>query len=329
MDRLIVCGWDDDAEPLLEALRLHARLQLTAVGDQHPVSLVRARAATRLSCYQHLRQMVDSLDFEAALIGTPELAAELAISAAARGGDLLLRGDRMDAEALEAGATAAARHGVALAVLRPALRGAGYTFLTELVTADPRWIPAVLDVEVRDQRPAMGLLRDALAAATRLLATTPMSVVASAAGLDGAEPLALSAELRYADGSLVTLAGRSSVAPGMRLVAQTPAGTLELRSERGQSRLSITPWSGRTEESVLRDPIGIEADAERVARVRDGDAVDAQLAHREASILHAIEDAVVSGTAESVELAGTRSTLRVLAGGMRASSPRVGALHLV
>ncbi len=337
MDRLIVCGWDDDAEPLLEALRLHANLQPVAVGDERAANLVRARAATRLSCYQYLLPMVDRLDFDAALIGGSDVAASLATSAAERGADLLLLGDRMDAEALETAALSATRHGVAFAVLRPALCSAGYTFLTELIAAEPRWTPAVLDIEVRDQRPALGLLRDALAAATRLLGATPLSVVASAAGLDSDEPLALSAELRYADGSLVTLAGRTGVGPAMRLAAQSPTGTLELRSEAGQSRLSVTRWRGRTEDSVLRDPIGIEAEAARVSRVRAGEGADAQLAPLEAAILRAIEDAVFSGSVERVEPPGTRATFRLLTGGIAASAQSslssgrlgTGALHLV
>lgn len=329
MDRLIVCGWDDGAEALLEALRVHANLRPTAVGDTHTASLVRARSATRLSCYQHVRQMVDSLEFDAALIGTSELATELASHAADRGAAILLRGDHMDALALETAANAAALHGVPLAVLRPAIRNAGFTFLTELVAADPHWVPAVLDIEVRDPGPAAGSLRDALAVATRLLGAMPMSVVASAAGLDTADPLALSAHLHYADGSLVTLAGRSGVAPGMRIAMQAPAGTLELRAEQGQSRFSITPWRGNTEKSVQRDAPGIDLEAERVARVRSGDRVDAQLVQREAAILRAIEEALTSGAVEAVTPVGARSSFRVLPGGVEASSPPIGALHLV
>lgn len=320
MDRLVVCGWDDDTEPLLEALRLHAGLQAVAVGDERAASLVRARTATRLSCYQHLLPMVERGDFDAALVGESDMAAELAASAAQRGADLLLLGDHVDADTLETAAMSATRLGVAFAVLRPSLGGAGYAFLTDLVGAEPRWTPTVLDIEVRDQRPAVGLLRDALAAATRLLGATPLSVVASAAGLDSDDPLALSAELRYADGSLVTLAGRVSPAPSLRVAAQSPAGTLELRAGDGQSRLSVTRWRGRAEESVLRDPIGIEVEAARVARVRAGEGTDAQLAPLEAAILRAIEDAVSSGSVESVEPTGTRATFRVLTGGVPLSA---------
>lgn len=334
MDRLLVCGWDDDTEALLEALRLHAALQAVAVGDQRGANLVRARAATQLPCYQHLLPMVGRIDYDAALIGTSEVAAELAAGAAGHDGDLLLLGDRMNAEALETAVTSATRRGVAFAVLRPALRTAGYTFLTEMMGADPRWSPSVLDIEVRDERPALGLLRDALAAATRLTGNTPLSVVASAAGLDADDPLAVSAELRYADGSLVTLAGRSGVAPGMRLAIQSPVGTLELRSTGGQSRLNVAPWRGRAEESVLRDPIGTEAEAMRIAGVRAGNGEDARLAPLEAGILRAIENAIFSGSVERVEPAGSRAAFRLLTGGLPASAhpsgPATGtrALHL-
>ena len=70
----------------------------------------------------------------------------------------------MDAAALQSAAAAAARHGVALAVLRPALRCAGYAFLTGLIAADDRWQPHFISLELRGDRPAFALLRDAVAA---------------------------------------------------------------------------------------------------------------------------------------------------------------------
>ena len=115
----------------------------------------------------------------------------------------------------------------------------------------------------------------------------------------------------------------------LRLAAQAGAGAIELRSTGGASHLSITRWGGAAEESILRDYDGNGLEAARVARVREGDALDAQLAHREAAILRAVEAALESGAAEPVAAAGTRSTLRLLAGGALAPSPRAGALHLV
>lgn len=339
MDRLIVCGWDEDAAALLETLlaelRGRARLQAVAVGDGHASQLVRARAATQLPCYQHLRELVRGVPHDAVLLGAAGVASEVALTATLSGADLLALGDRLDSESLELVADAAVHHGVALALLRPALRASGLTFLSELVDADPRWTPLALDIELSDQREASYILRDLVAAATRLVPVAPLELCATAGGPDPADPLTLSVQLRYADQSLVTLTARAHRADGgraLRLSGQSEAGAFALDSCDGDSRVTITPWRGEPERSLLRDGNPAVLEAERVATIRLGTSLDARLAHREAAILSAIEAALESRGFEPVQSRGARAVLRLVTGDVDSPpvvSARSGQLHLV
>lgn len=330
MERLILCGWESDETRLLEALRIEAQLEAVAVGDHRAAALVQARTALRLPCYQHLREMVRTTAFDAMLIAAPELAADLATDAAARGCDLLLLGDQMDGAALEAAATASIRYGVALAVLRPALRSAGLLFLADFIEADARWTPVALQIDMRDDRPIHAQLRDAVATVTRLMRSTPTEVIASVAGPDLDEPIVAAAHIRFEDGRLASVSAQPAESARLRISAHTAAGTIELDSADGDSRLTLAPRGHEPQRSLLRDEDATTLESRRVAAVRRrDDALDARLAHREASLLHALEASMASGLPARVEDLGTRSTLRMLTGGSTAPTPRVGQLHVV
>ena len=333
MERLLVCGWDvgeaRSLQGMLAALRREAALEAVAVGDRQPSALVHARAALGLPCYQHLREMIRTTDSNAVLFATPDLAVELAADAAARGRDLLLLGDQMDGAALDAAATATIRYGVALAVLRPALRGAGLTFLTDLIEADQRWTPVALHLELRGDRAAHSMLRDLVAATTRLMHATPTEVFASVGGRDRDNPVSMAAHLRFEDDRLVTLSARPGLSDRIVLSADTAAGSIELDAADGDSRLTLAPWDGDAQRSLLRDQDSFTLEARHVSAVRGDDALDQKLAHREAALLYAIEAAATTGILARVEDPGTRSTLRVLAGGALGATPRLGQLRVV
>ncbi|RLT28445.1 MAG: hypothetical protein DWI48_00595 [Chloroflexi bacterium] len=316
MERLVVSGWEDDASALLQALREHARLEVIAVGDQYASNLVRARAATKLSCFQHLRQMVIDVDFDALLLAAPERADDLATLATVRGADLLLLGDHLDAEAMQAAATASFRHGGALAVLRPMLRTAGLGFVSDLIDADPRWTPEVFTLELWDERPAAQILRDGVAAATRLLEHAPVEAIASIAGVDREEPTTIAVQLRGVDGSLATVTIYGETSRRMRLHAATSNGSIDLESVDGESRVMLSPRNGAAERSVLRDPDMLAFEAQRTARILDGEALDARFALREAAVLHAVEEAIATACPAPVGQSSMRSILRLLSGGV-------------
>ncbi|MFA7295970.1 MAG: hypothetical protein WC211_02125 [Dehalococcoidia bacterium] len=327
MERLVVCGWEHDESALLQALREQAQLETVAVGDQYPARLVRARTATRLACYQHPRQMARDQAFEALLLGAPEAAEEVATTAAVRGADLLLLGDRMDADALHAASTAAVRYGTALAVLRPALRTAGLSFVTDLVAADPRWTPSLLTLDVADERPAPLLLRDALALVLHMSEGTPLEVVASAAG-DDETPSTIAVHLRGPEGALTTIIVRGLLDPTMRLRADTANGTIELDATEDESHVALTSLQGERERTTLRNGDTLAAEARRVARIRHGEPLDARHALREVAVLRAVEESLASGQPVAVGEPSMRSILRLLAGGEH-PSPRRGRLHVV
>ena len=327
MDRLIACGWDDETAPLLAALRSEARLEPVAVGDPHAGNLVRARSATRLPCYQHLHEMARAIDYEAVLIADSGYAEDLATTAALRGADLLVAASSLDAEALTGTVTAATRHGVALALFRPSLRTAGFAFLTDLIDADPRWLPLALDIELCGEQPVAALLRDASAAALRL-SKSPSQVVASMAGLDPEAPVSAAAHLRATDGTLVTLRVQHG-APRLRISGQAGAGTFEVASRDGESRVTCIPWTGESEHSVLRDADPLVLEAQRVERIRSGEPLDAHSAHREAALLQAVERALVSGEVTPVAAGEPRSALRVIAGGGHLDASHRARLHVI
>jgi hypothetical protein len=327
MERLVVCGWEHDESALLQALREQAQLETVAIGDQYPARLVRARTATRLACYQHPRQMARDQAFDALLLAAPEAAEEVTTTAAVRGADLLLLGDRMDADALHAASTAAIRYGTALAVLRPFVRTAGLTFVTDLVEADPRWTPSLLMLDLADERPAPQLLRDALAMVLRMSEATPLEVVATAAG-DTETPAAIAVHLRGSEGVMCTIAVRGLVDPAVRLHADTANGTIDIDTAENESHVTLTSLQGERERTTLRDGDTIAAEARRVARIRHGEPLDARHALREVAVLRAVEESLATGQPVAVGEPSMRSILRLLAGGAH-PSPRQGRLHLV
>ena len=328
MDTLAVFGWRDGLPRLLSRLERHASLRAVAVGDQQATRLLRARSETGLPCYQHLLEMARATDYDAAYIDASALAGEIAELAASRGADLVVNGDDMDGEAMAAAATAAVRHGVALAVLRPAFLSAGYAFLSGLAASDSRWHPGFVSLEMRGDRPVSTLMRDAVAAAIRLSSEEPLEVTASAGG-SGEEPDVALAHLRFPDGSLASLTARMSPEESLRLSLTAPGGDAELVSEGSETVLSIAVGGGPPESSRLPHGDLDMLEATRVAAVRRGEVVDTLFAHREAAIVHALEQSLNSGRVAAVRSPTTRAALRVLKGGVAAPTPRAGQLHLV
>ena len=335
---LAILGWDERVERILPLLEAHAGCRLVGVADCSGVALVRARAVTGAPCFQHTAEMVRRLDYDALLIADAEAGADLASSAAARGADLFALGDVMPSAALEALATAAVRHGVALALLRPLLQGSGVAHVRALVAGNADARPDLLTIELQDRRPPEALLRDAVALATRLLEAAPERVSAAAAGPRAA---GLAAQLRYAGGALATLLATTGL-PAVRLrahgAAETPAEgaaeiiqateIIELDERDGAIELTRrTPHGAKTAQR-LHDPDPLAREVARIAAVAGGDAEDLRLAHREAAVLGALESALLTSQTHHVIEPGVRATLHLLKGGTQ-SSAHAGRLRVV
>ena len=307
MQRLAVCGWDDDSPTLLQRLEQRAELRAVAVGARHTAELVRARSSTGLPCFQHVLEMLRVADYEAVLIDCDLHAGEIAELAAQR---------------------AATLHSVALVVLRPALRDRGYAFVTELVAADPRWQPSFVGLELSGDRPAEALLRDAVAAMTRLLPQTPFQLSAAIAGPPDA-PEAMVVQIRLPGGTLASLTARVAPVAKLSLAATSPAGSAELSSEGGEALVTLAARGAAPERSRLAIGDPLDQEAVRVAAVRRGEALDALLAPREAATLEAIEAALATGEVQPVHDPTPRASLRVLQGGGHRVDAPAGRLTLI
>ena len=319
---LATLGWDRRVERALPLLEAHAGCRLVGVGDRSGVALVRARAATGAPCFQHTAEMVRRLDYDALLIADPEAGAELANTAAARGAHLFAFGDALPSAALEAVATAAVRHGGALALLRPLLQSSGVAHVRALAAGDPSARPTLLTLELQDRRRPESLLRDAVALAVRLLAAAPERVTAAATGADG-----IAAQLRDADGALATVLATTGP-PAVRLLAYGASEAIELEDRDGAIELTVRTPDGAMTAQRLHDADPLALEATRVTTVLAGDAQDLRLAHREAAVLDALESALVTGQTHHVAEPGVRATLQLLEGGTRTSA-RTGRLRVV
>lgn len=329
MHRLAVYGWNEHEARLLNALQHAAPFTLAAVGDVRPSALIRARAATGGPCYQHPIEMFRHSRYDAALLATTAGAAQAAQAAAAAGAAVLLAGDQADGVTVAEAAEAALRARVPFAVLRPRLQQAGLAFLMELAAADAGWRPRYLDVSVSSPSDAIEAARDLVALTDRLVQLTPAAVAGTAvAGADEDRTFA-TAELRYADGRLVSLRTRSAKAERISLFAECALGELELTTDGAQSTITMTGRDGQRETSRLtdRDPFVLEA--QRATRVLAGEASDALHAPRDGSVLLALEQAMDTGQVTRVEERSSRANLVLMSGRGSATSTRSGHLHLV
>lgn len=326
METLAVFGWDDRLPPLLRRLELCAGLRAGAVGDRNPPQLAHARAVTALPCYQHTLEMARVTDCSAALIATPDLAGEIAALAAARGATLLAIGDRLDGATLDAVAAAAARHGAALIVLRPALLG-----VTAALEAMPPGAttaatpPRFTGVHLRGEGPARRLLRDAVTLASHLLRSMPRQVTAETSG--GDQPGVITASLRTTGGALATVTVRT--APGserLRVEMDGPEGAIEIECTDGQAATAWTATAGGPLQSRSLRVDGAELAARQVATLRARTeratratrATETQIVRDQAAVLGAVERSLDSGVAETVSRETTRPSLHLLPGGGRA-----------
>ncbi len=319
MRRLAVYGWTDSTPALIEALREHARLEAVAIGDERSAALVRARGATGLPGFQHVRQMARGAEFDTILLGAGAHVAEVAEIAAARGADVLLVGALAEADALSRTAVAAHRHNVTLAVLRPWLRSPALELVESRLEQTP---PELLLLEAAEPRPPIRVLRDLIAFTTRVMGSRVLEVSATETG-DSLEGAPLTAHLRFAGGRVALLSARMTLAPTFRALASSADYTLEVRTRDGitsvEESLAGAPsqqlgpaLSTRHQLDLLR----LEA-----ARLGAGEIEqDAALAPGEAAILGAIERALAGAFAEQVEAAPR--PFQVLRGGRLTSSPR-------
>lgn len=328
MKQLAVCGWDEYTAALVDALTERADLHLVAIGDDRPAALVRARAATGLPCYQHLREMLRAADYDAVLIGTTVDRESLVELTARKGAALLIRGDVANADTLDAAAAATIKSGNQLHLVRPELQRSGIDLLMNLVATEQSWTPSLVAIELTAANGTRAALQCAVALALRLQGATATQAFISETGSNGHEALLASVQIRHGDHALTTLLVRPGNDEACRVTIQAPAGMAELVARDSNATLDIFPADGDVQHTRLTDEDLFLAEATRVANTASN-GIDEVFAPHEAALLHAIEASLTTGFVTPVQGPGTRSALRLLEGGDHGTSRRRGHLHLI
>lgn len=328
MYRLAVCGWDAQSPALLDRLSARAALHPACVGSSRAADLVRARAATALPCFQHVLEMARVAEYDAILIDGEDHPAEIATLAAERGAALIVHGARLNGATLAAIVRATRRHGAPLVVLRPALRTAGYAFVSGMIASEPRSRPRFVHLELRGPSSAAELLRDAIAGVARLMSQSPHTATAVIGGTAG-DPQVLAAQLTLPSDAAASVVARTASDGGLSITVAAPHSSIELSPLDDATRIDVITHDGTRQTSHLRDDDALDIEAVHVAAVLAGGGNDdLQSTSREAATLLAVERAIESGAPQAIAPTAGVSTLRLLEGGGRVS-PRTGRLTLV
>ncbi len=328
MKRLVVCGWDERSAALVRALALRTDLRAVAIGDDRPAALVRARAATGLPCYQHLREMLRAVDYDAVLIGDATDREALLELATERGASILLRGDVADARTLRSATDAVSAGTNALNVVRPELNHAGVDLLTSLAGGDADWAPNLVQIEVNDADGIDTAVHTAVALVARLQPESATQVVV--ATLRGPTDTVMSAniQIRHTERALTVVTVQDRLEEWWRISVQAPAGTAELVNRDGASTLTLEPTNGTAEQSDLVDDDLLDVEAIRLADP-SSQRTDERFAPYEAALLTAVDGSINTGFVTPVREFSTRGNLRVLEGGQLTTAPREGHLRIL
>jgi hypothetical protein len=328
MKRLAICGWDERSAALLRAISLRTDLRAVAIGDDRPAALVRARSATGLPCYQHVREMLNAVDCDAVMIGDVADREALLAIAAERRIKVLLRGDAADARTLSAASDTVSAGSPGLNVLRPELQHAGIDLIENLTTGDADWAPDLLQVELSDAVGIEAALSTAVALVARLQPEAASQVAVSA--LRGPTDFAMTAnaQIRHNERALSIVTVQDHRDRRWRIALQAPAGLAELEIRGVGSTLTIEPEGGTAERSELVDDDLLDLEAARVASAASR-RTDERHAPYESALLAAIESSLNTGFVVPVRDPGARGNLRVLEGGDLTTSRREGHLRIL
>lgn len=328
MQRLAICGWDERTAALVRAISRRTELRPVAIGDDRPAALVRARTATGLPCYQHLREMLRVAEYDAVLIGDTADREALLQLAAEHGSSILLRGDVANARTLRAAVDAVSTGAAGLKVIRPELNHAGFELLTSLTSGDAGWQPYLVQIDLSG---AFGMdigLNAGAGLVARLQPEAASQVVVSALHDRTDHPTTATIQIRHGSDALTMLTLHDYPDDYCRITVEARAARAKFTTRDGTSRLVLEPAGGVPERSELVDDDLLDLEA-----IRIGDAAsrraDERLAPHEAALLSAIEGSLQTGFVTAVRDPGARGNLRMLRGGQLTTSPREGHLRLL
>ena len=318
-------GWRPGTRALVEALAEHGRTRTVAVGDTRAFALIKARGALQASCFQHVLEMVRSVDYELLLIGDDTYGAQAAEVAARRGATLLVDAARLSAATLEAAAGAAQRHGVPFVLLQPGLPLEALEAVAAELPPQASGGPQFGAVDVEAHQVAVESLREAAAALLSLTSAVPLVVAAAGSG-DPEDYDTIIAQVRFEDGALGSLTARVADEPRFRLSLHAGEHRVEADIRRAVGSASFA--TGKTSRtSFLPASEVLTLEAARVRQPSEGSAQDLRAALDQAALLHAIEGALETGTLEAVTRPSSKTPLRVLRGG-GSGSPGSSAAQL-
>jgi len=303
--RLAVCGWDERAREALGALEATGAFTGAAVGDRLGASLVEARRATGLPCFQHVSEMVRAAEYDAILFaatratGAQEVPTA-AVVAAARGAHLLVLADGVPGAALLSAAAAATTHDVPLTLLQPATHDAGIADLRQAVAVD---VPVRLDITVEAPVDAAMLLRTAVGYLAEVLEHVDGAVRASAwphpATTTPEAALAYAVDLEAGEGRS-TIRVRHAPTTFVRITADSARGAAELHVRDGGPEFRFTSSASQQGEHLRYRPDAVDhwaAEAERAAHPARRE--DRGRAALQGALLDAIERSAATGEPQS------------------------------
>lgn len=299
--RLAVLGWSAEAGDALAALEATGRYRGVAIADPSSLALVEARGATTLPCEQQAQAYLQRGEYDALLVGSPELA-EAAPTAVRRGADLLVLRSACDVGALSALADATEVYGAGLFVLDPALHDAGFPDLCRLVAPSApsdRWSPREMDLAVEAPVAIDRLLALAVAQLVRLTPHAATTVRAETwGGALGTTARSAFASIEGPDFN-ARLHLRHAPTVYQRITGDALGGAFEWRHTEDGACLARYHQDG---PRTAHRPPAIDqwrAEAHRVVTRDDrGRTEDLLLLRRELALLDALTRAIDSGEAQ-------------------------------
>jgi hypothetical protein len=328
MKRLAVCGWDERTAALLRAISLRSDLRAVAIGDDRPASLVRAKSATGLPCYQHLREMLRAVEYDAVLISDTADREALVQLAAERHASVLIRGDVANASTLRAATEAVSTGAEALSIVRPEFHHAGIELLRNLTNSDLEWAPQVLHIELSDPNGVAAALSAVSALVVRLQPVEATQVAVATLRAHSDMPVSATLQIRHGERALSVITVHDRLDERWRIAIEAAWGTAEFTNREAVTSLTIEPAGAKAEQSELVDDDLLDLEAVRLADPASR-RIDERCAPHEAALLTAIEASMSTGFVTPVRDPGARGNLRVLQGGQATTSRRAGHLRVL
>lgn len=315
---LVICGWTARTASLLQAVEARGLVPV-AVAD-HSAAALGAAAATfrgRIEAparYQHPREMLRRTSGTTVLLDMP---AATEAAEASRGASVLVAGDAIEPEALDA----LARGSAAASIVRPLWCSAPLAAFVEVARSSGHL--SSLTLAAGEDRPAQAIAEDLVSLAARLGNGGVTSVTSSAYAPPHRDVGSVVTGLRFGDNVTALVVARRVRDAFIRAELTSSATSVIAAGDRSGATITVARTGRGTTTTRLaeRDDVALAVEAALEELAAGG--VGHQRLSEEASLLRRFRASLDS----SGDAVPTRWS--VLAGGGQLSTPRRGHLHLV